>query len=169
MQPCTELKGDLGDMLDQLGSEGVVQLLVEGGATVAGEFHRAGLVDRYVLYLAPALFGGDDARGVFSGAGALDIADVWRGRFISVERVGADLRIELAADRPAMRAAGDAAPMPAQRSAEVFTGIVEELGQVESLSGPRLRIAASEVLQDVQLGASIAVNGCCLTVVEWSR
>ena len=49
----------------------------------------------------------------------------------------------------------------------MFTGIVEELGTVVSRQGPRLRIAASTVLDDVSLGASIAVNGCCLTVVGW--
>ena len=49
----------------------------------------------------------------------------------------------------------------------MFTGIVEELGTVVSREGPRLRIAASTVLEDVTLGASIAVNGCCLTVVGW--
>jgi riboflavin synthase len=49
----------------------------------------------------------------------------------------------------------------------VFTGIVEELGRVASLDGPRLRLGASVVLADVSLGASIAVNGCCLTVVAW--
>jgi diaminohydroxyphosphoribosylaminopyrimidine deaminase/5-amino-6-(5-phosphoribosylamino)uracil reductase len=74
-----------------------VQLLVEGGATVAGEFHRRGLVDRYVLYLAPALFGGDDARGLFSGPGARTIGDVWRGRIVDVKKLGADLRIDVEA------------------------------------------------------------------------
>jgi len=49
----------------------------------------------------------------------------------------------------------------------MFTGIVEELGTVVSRRGPKLRIACSLVLEDVQLGASIAVNGCCLTVVDW--
>lgn len=49
----------------------------------------------------------------------------------------------------------------------MFTGIVEELGRVESLVGPRLRIAAGDVLADATLGASIAVNGCCLTVVSF--
>ncbi|MFV0316345.1 MAG: riboflavin synthase [Microthrixaceae bacterium] len=51
----------------------------------------------------------------------------------------------------------------------MFTGIVEELGTVESLEGTRLRIAASRVLEDATLGASIAVNGCCLTVVDRSE
>jgi len=49
----------------------------------------------------------------------------------------------------------------------MFTGIIEELGTVLSRSGPRLRIAARTVLDDVELGASIAVNGTCLTVVGW--
>lgn len=49
----------------------------------------------------------------------------------------------------------------------MFTGIVEELGTVESREGPRLRIQARTVLDDVELGASIAVNGTCLTVVDW--
>ena len=79
-QPCVELSGDLDGVLDELGRRDVAQLLVEGGATVAGAFHRAGLVDRYVLYLAPALSGGDDSRPLFLGPGASTIADVWRGR-----------------------------------------------------------------------------------------
>ncbi len=49
----------------------------------------------------------------------------------------------------------------------MFTGIVEELGSVAGRDGDMLRINASLVLEDVQLGASIAVNGCCLTVVDW--
>ncbi len=49
----------------------------------------------------------------------------------------------------------------------MFTGIVEELGTVISRQGPKLRLRATTVLEDVELGASIAVNGTCLTVVAW--
>ena len=53
----------------------------------------------------------------------------------------------------------------------MFTGIIEELGQVRERFAAgaceRFVIAASTVLDDVALGASIAVNGTCLTVVEW--
>jgi riboflavin synthase len=49
----------------------------------------------------------------------------------------------------------------------MFTGIVEELGTVVSREGPRLRIAAETVLDDIEMGASISVNGTCLTVVGW--
>jgi diaminohydroxyphosphoribosylaminopyrimidine deaminase/5-amino-6-(5-phosphoribosylamino)uracil reductase len=97
VRPCVELSGPLADVLDVLGQRDVVQLLVEGGASVAGAFHRAGLVDRYVLYLAPALFGGDDARGLFTGPGGATISDLWRGRVLDVVRLGNDLRVDLAA------------------------------------------------------------------------
>jgi riboflavin synthase len=52
----------------------------------------------------------------------------------------------------------------------MFTGIVEELGTVRAVhpsgGGARIEIEASTVLGDAEIGASIAVNGCCLTVVE---
>jgi riboflavin synthase len=49
----------------------------------------------------------------------------------------------------------------------MFTGIVEELGTVQTREGARRRIGARTVLDDVAMGASIAVNGTCLTVVGW--
>ena len=48
----------------------------------------------------------------------------------------------------------------------MFTGIVEELGKVAELNGSRLRISAHTVLDGSKVGSSIAVNGCCLTVVS---
>lgn len=100
VHPCLELSGEPGEVLDLLGDKGVLSVLVEGGPTVARSFHAAGLVDRYVLYLAPALFGGDDGLALLAGPGAATIDGLWRGRFASVERLDNDLRIELvAADR----------------------------------------------------------------------
>jgi len=52
----------------------------------------------------------------------------------------------------------------------MFTGIIEELGAVESIqtraSGARLKIRCQKVLEDMTEGASIAVNGVCLTAVD---
>jgi len=95
VQPALELEGDLGDVLDELGDRGVLQVLVEGGARVAHAFHSAGLVDSYVLYLAPALFGGDDARPLFAGPGAPTLDQLWRGTIRSTTNLGNDLRVEL--------------------------------------------------------------------------
>lgn len=53
----------------------------------------------------------------------------------------------------------------------MFTGIVEELGRVRAVApnagGARIEIDCTDVLTDAKIGDSIAVNGCCLTVVEF--
>jgi riboflavin synthase len=52
----------------------------------------------------------------------------------------------------------------------MFTGIIEELGEVESVlsrsTGARLKVRCSTVMTDMTVGASIAVNGVCLTAVD---
>lgn len=48
----------------------------------------------------------------------------------------------------------------------MFTGLVEEVGRVLERVESRLVLAADRVLQDSGVGASVAVNGVCLTVVE---
>ncbi|MGH9278200.1 MAG: riboflavin synthase [Acidimicrobiales bacterium] len=47
----------------------------------------------------------------------------------------------------------------------MFTGLVEELGRFVGRDGGRFRFASTVVIQDADVGASIAVNGACLTVV----
>jgi riboflavin synthase len=47
----------------------------------------------------------------------------------------------------------------------MFTGIIEELGEVES-AGARLKVRCSTVMTDMTEGASLAVNGVCLTAVD---
>ncbi|MBO4458288.1 MAG: riboflavin synthase [Butyrivibrio sp.] len=55
----------------------------------------------------------------------------------------------------------------------MFTGIIEEKGYVKKISkGPEkstLSISCSKILEDVKIGDSIAVNGICLTVVEFTK
>lgn len=55
----------------------------------------------------------------------------------------------------------------------MFTGMVEELGALQAISkgarSARLKIAASQVLEGLKIGDSIAVNGVCLTVVSFDR
>jgi diaminohydroxyphosphoribosylaminopyrimidine deaminase/5-amino-6-(5-phosphoribosylamino)uracil reductase len=95
VHPCHEFSGNVVDVLDQLGRDGVLQVMVEGGAQTVGSFHAAGLVDRYELFMAPALFGGDDASPLLAGFGAQTMADVWRGEIVHVARVGGDLHVSL--------------------------------------------------------------------------
>lgn len=49
----------------------------------------------------------------------------------------------------------------------LFSGIVEELGRVSQLNADRLVISASKVLEGMEPGVSISVNGACLTVTSF--
>ena len=51
----------------------------------------------------------------------------------------------------------------------MFTGIVEEIGKIESISQGKLTISAHKVLENVGLGDSIAVNGVCLTLINYTN
>ena len=48
----------------------------------------------------------------------------------------------------------------------MFTGFIEEIGRVTSVSSNKLAIAASTVLKETKLGGNISVNGICLTVTN---
>ena len=94
VRPCLEWDGPLPELLDRLGSEGVLQLLVEAGPTVAGSFHRERLVDQYVLHLAPAL-AGSECPGLLAQSTTLTIAELWRGRITHTSMLGPDLEVIL--------------------------------------------------------------------------
>ena len=95
MHPCLELKGDIEGILDELGSRGILQLLVEGGADTISRFHTSGLINRYEIFFAPALFGTDEALPMLTGAGISTMSDLWRGEIIKVSKLGSDVQITL--------------------------------------------------------------------------
>jgi diaminohydroxyphosphoribosylaminopyrimidine deaminase/5-amino-6-(5-phosphoribosylamino)uracil reductase len=99
VRPCTEWHGTLADLLDRLGGDGVLQLMVEGGARTAASFHAAGLVDRYVFHIAPAVMGGADGVPAFAGDTAATLADVWRGRLVSTQGLGDDVEVVIEPQR----------------------------------------------------------------------
>ena len=51
----------------------------------------------------------------------------------------------------------------------MFTGIIEETGEIKSLNTNSVTIIANKVLRDVKIGDSIAVNGICLTVTAFDK
>ena len=83
---------DLAEALEALATRGLLSVLCEGGATLAGGLLRADLVDRLVMYLAPTVAGGS-GRPAFEGVFET-LADAAGGEFLSVRRLGADLRID---------------------------------------------------------------------------
>jgi diaminohydroxyphosphoribosylaminopyrimidine deaminase/5-amino-6-(5-phosphoribosylamino)uracil reductase len=84
---------DVAGVLRLLHERGVVNVLLEGGPTVAAAFLTAGLVDRVVAYLAPALLGAGPSAVADLGVGT--IGDALRLRLCEVARVGDDVRLTL--------------------------------------------------------------------------
>jgi diaminohydroxyphosphoribosylaminopyrimidine deaminase / 5-amino-6-(5-phosphoribosylamino)uracil reductase len=70
-----------------------VDVLIEGGPTLAGAFLRAGVVDRIVAYVGPILLGGPIT--AVDDVGVLSIAQAQRWRFDGVDQVGPDVRLSL--------------------------------------------------------------------------
>jgi len=83
----------LAALMEALGKRDVQSVLIEGGPTVAWSAVRDGVVDRFVVYLAPKLVGGERAPGLIGGPGVDDIAAAVPLGFESVDRIGEDLRI----------------------------------------------------------------------------
>ena len=67
VNPCTVWSHSIDELLDALGAEGVIQVMVEGGPTVATAFHDQGLINQYIFHVAPIVSGSAEAPGVFVG------------------------------------------------------------------------------------------------------
>ncbi|MFQ5543662.1 MAG: bifunctional diaminohydroxyphosphoribosylaminopyrimidine deaminase/5-amino-6-(5-phosphoribosylamino)uracil reductase RibD [Nitrospiria bacterium] len=81
-------------ILDYLGKIKIMSLLVEGGAILNGILLRAGWVDRMIIYIAPKLLCGGDAKGVISGAAFSDLSSAIFLDDVNTRRIGEDIRVE---------------------------------------------------------------------------
>jgi diaminohydroxyphosphoribosylaminopyrimidine deaminase / 5-amino-6-(5-phosphoribosylamino)uracil reductase len=84
-------KVDLPSVLSDLARRGINELHIEAGHKLNGSFVREGLVDEFLIYMAPRLFGVGRELAAF---GPLErLQDTLDLRFVSVTQVGDDLRI----------------------------------------------------------------------------
>ncbi len=92
--PAQNGRVSLHACLARLGRMGINSLLIEGGSELNATALRLSLVNRVMLYIAPRLLGGNDAKGLIGGrsprslAGAIPLTD------IRIQRLGEDLFIE---------------------------------------------------------------------------
>ena len=82
---------NLDEVLAWLFEQGIRRVYVEGGPTLASAFISAGLVDEYLVYLAPKLLGGDKL--ALGDLGIASIGEARELRILSVESLGDDLLI----------------------------------------------------------------------------
>jgi len=91
LRPGPAGKVDLPAVLVDLAQRGINELHVEAGHKLNGSFVREGLVDEYLVYLAPKLLGAGRALAAFGPLERLD--DAAALRFHAVDRIGDDLRV----------------------------------------------------------------------------
>jgi len=85
---------DLEAVLKLLAERGINEVQVEAGATLAGAFLTAGLVDELLLYVAPVMLG-ERARPLFDGLHIDEMTDRLRMRIVETRRIGGDVRVLL--------------------------------------------------------------------------
>ncbi|MBW1720612.1 MAG: bifunctional diaminohydroxyphosphoribosylaminopyrimidine deaminase/5-amino-6-(5-phosphoribosylamino)uracil reductase RibD [Deltaproteobacteria bacterium] len=91
--PLRQGRVDLRGLLVELGKMPVCSLLVEGGATLMGSLIRENLVDKYYIFKAPKILGGDDGVPMASGPGARRMDKAFLLRDIRIRRFGDDVLI----------------------------------------------------------------------------
>ena len=89
--PNAQGQVDLAALLRQLGAWAINELHVEAGPRLNGALVQAGVVDEWLVYLAPKLLG--QGRPLADWAGVTRLAEAPALRFTSVEPVGPDLRL----------------------------------------------------------------------------
>jgi diaminohydroxyphosphoribosylaminopyrimidine deaminase/5-amino-6-(5-phosphoribosylamino)uracil reductase len=92
-ESATGVGVDLPAALEILAGFGVLQVLVEGGGTLAGAFLAVGLVDQLVAYVAPIALG-PEGTPAFGSDGPATLADAARWQLTDVRRLGDDVRLE---------------------------------------------------------------------------
>ncbi len=91
---CGKERVELEALLKKLGERGITSLLVEGGAEVQGSFLDAKLADKFILFCAPKLIGGREAKCAFAGKGAETLASAVNVRIERMKKLGEDVFIE---------------------------------------------------------------------------
>ena len=87
-------KVSLEALMRRLGRQGIVSLLLEGGADLNASALKGRLVDRLLFFLAPKIVGGKKAPGVIGGEGVSRIREAMPVERLKVRRIGLDLVIE---------------------------------------------------------------------------
>jgi diaminohydroxyphosphoribosylaminopyrimidine deaminase / 5-amino-6-(5-phosphoribosylamino)uracil reductase len=92
--PTKQDRIDLGVLLDLLGGRGMTSVLVEGGSAIMGSLISEGLIDKFYIFKAPKILGGNDGMPMASGSGPQKMDAALRLNDIKVRRFGDDVLIE---------------------------------------------------------------------------
>lgn len=84
---------DLMCLMKYLGENEVDSIVIEGGGTLAEQAMKAGIVDKMIVYMAPLIIGGKDAKTPLEGAGISRLNEAWKLQEWSMEMIGTDMKV----------------------------------------------------------------------------
>jgi diaminohydroxyphosphoribosylaminopyrimidine deaminase/5-amino-6-(5-phosphoribosylamino)uracil reductase len=84
---------DLRNTLRILGEREITSILVEGGGTLVGSLFDSRLVDKVMVFFAPIVIGGEEARPSIAGKGTEKVSDCTRLERVKVDRLGEDIMV----------------------------------------------------------------------------
>ncbi|MGE7876192.1 bifunctional diaminohydroxyphosphoribosylaminopyrimidine deaminase/5-amino-6-(5-phosphoribosylamino)uracil reductase RibD [Peribacillus muralis] len=84
---------DLSALMKELFNKGITDVLLEGGSEVNASFLRAGLIDKFLIYVAPKLLGGRNSLTPFTGVNVDTMDEALDVAFSGVDTFGEDIRI----------------------------------------------------------------------------
>ncbi len=82
---------NLQELLDFLYRMGIMSIMVEAGSNLNASFLRAGLIDKYYVFVAPKFVGGNDGMGIFAGSGVANMANAMSLQIIEREYFNEDI------------------------------------------------------------------------------
>lgn len=91
--PYRDGRVDLKELLTQLGQRQIISIMVEGGAAVFGSLFEQVLVDKLLVFIAPIIIGGLEAKNPVEGKGVEKLAQATNLNRVRVERIGNDILI----------------------------------------------------------------------------
>jgi len=84
---------NIDEMLARLYEHGITDILLEGGSKVNASFLQQGAIDKYVIYIAPKVLGGNLSLTPFAGSNPSLMNEAWQVEFASFDKIGEDLCI----------------------------------------------------------------------------
>jgi len=81
-------------LVRQLANQGINKILVEGGGEVLASAFKAGLVDEALIFIAPKVIGGRNAKTAVAGEGITDLKKAWSLKDMSVAILGSDILVK---------------------------------------------------------------------------
>jgi diaminohydroxyphosphoribosylaminopyrimidine deaminase / 5-amino-6-(5-phosphoribosylamino)uracil reductase len=92
--PGSPRRVSLANLMDVLGKQGIVSVMIEGGAEINASALKEGVVDKVYLFLAPILIGGSSPPTAVGGEGVDTLRQAIRVHRLRLERFGEDILVE---------------------------------------------------------------------------